>query len=203
MRKQLLLATRNRHKKRELQELLADMEVEILTLEDVDPIPEVVEDGETFEANAVKKARATAMAAGILSLADDSGLEVDALQGKPGVYSARFAGEHATDEENNAKLLKLMESVPDEKRTARFVSVIAICDPQGHVETVRGECKGTIAGIPAGNGGFGYDPLFIPQGYEQTYAQLSAEEKNRISHRGVALAKAVPVLKAYFAARQS
>ncbi|HOQ09488.1 MAG TPA: XTP/dITP diphosphatase [Syntrophomonadaceae bacterium] len=203
MRKQLLLATRNRHKKRELQELLADMEVEILTLEDVDPIPEVVEDGETFEANAVKKARATAMAAGILSLADDSGLEVDALQGKPGVYSARFAGEHATDEENNAKLLKLMESVPDEKRTARFVSVIAICDPQGHVETVRGECKGTIARIPAGNGGFGYDPLFIPQGYEQTYAQLSAEEKNRISHRGVALAKAVPVLKAYFAARQS
>jgi XTP/dITP diphosphohydrolase len=143
------------------------------------------------------------MAAGILSLADDSGLEVDALQGKPGVYSARFAGEHATDEENNAKLLKLMESVPDEKRTARFVSVIAICDPQGHVETVRGECKGTIARIPAGNGGFGYDPLFIPQGYEQTYAQLSAEEKNRISHRGVALAKAVPVLKAYFAARQS
>jgi len=203
MRKQLLLATRNRHKKRELQELLADMEVEILTLKDVDPIPEVVEDGETFEANAVKKARATAMAAGILSLADDSGLEVDALQGKPGVYSARFAGEHATDEENNAKLLKLMESVPDEKRTARFVSVIAICDPQGHVETVRGECKGTIARIPAGNGGFGYDPLFIPQGYEQTYAQLSAEEKNRISHRGVALAKAVPVLKAYFAARQS
>ena len=203
MRKQLLLATRNRHKKRELQELLADMEVEILTLEDVDPIPEVVDDGETFEANAVKKARATAMAAGILSLADDSGLEVDALQGKPGVYSARFAGEHATDEENNAKLLKLMESVPDEKRTARFVSVIAICDPQGHVETVRGECKGTIARIPAGNGGFGYDPLFIPQGYEQTYAQLSAEEKNRISHRGVALAKAVPVLKAYFAARQS
>jgi len=203
MKKQLLLATRNQHKKRELQELLADMEVEILTLEDVDAIPEVEEDGDTFEANAVKKACATALATGILSLADDSGLEVDALQGKPGVYSARFAGEHASDEENNNKLLKLMESVPDEKRSARFVSVIAICDAHGNVKTVRGECSGTIARVPAGSGGFGYDPLFIPNGYKQTYAQLSAAEKNRISHRGAALSKALPVLKEYWAARRS
>lgn len=202
MKKQLLLATRNQHKKRELQELLADMEVDILTLDDVNSVPEVEEDGETFEANAVKKARETALAAGILSLADDSGLEVDALQGRPGVYSARFAGEHASDEENNIKLLKLLDPVPDEKRTARFVSVIAICDADGYVKTVRGECAGTIARAPAGSGGFGYDPLFIPHGYKLTYAQLTAAEKNRISHRGAALAKAVPVLKEYWAARR-
>jgi len=198
MKRQLVLATRNQHKKRELQELMAGMEVEILTLEDVDPVPEVEEDGDTFEANAVKKAYETARATGILCLADDSGLEVDALQGRPGVYSARFAGEHASDEENNIKLLKLLESVPDEERTARFVSVIAICDAQGYVRTVRGECAGTIARVPAGSGGFGYDPLFIPHGYKQTYAQLSAAEKNRISHRGAALAKALPVLKEYW-----
>lgn len=201
MKKKLLLATRNQHKKRELQELLAGMEVEILTLEDVDPIPEVVEDGDTFEANAVKKAYETAQASGLLSLADDSGLEVDALQGRPGVYSARFAGEHATDEDNNAKLLELLDCVPDDKRTARFVSVVAICDAAGTVKTVRGECAGTIARIPAGSGGFGYDPLFVPNGYNKTYAELSSAEKNRISHRGAALSKALPVLKEYLIER--
>lgn len=200
--KKLLLATRNQHKKRELQELLSGMEVDILTLEDVEPIAEVEEDGATFEANAVKKACATAQASGLLSLADDSGLEVDALQGRPGVYSARFAGEEASDEANNQKLLELLESVPDNERSARFVSVIAICDPVRGVQTVRGECSGKITRSPSGTGGFSYDPLFVPCGYNQTYAQLSAAEKNKISHRGVALKKALPVLIEFLTDKQ-
>lgn len=200
--KRLLLATRNQHKKRELQELLSGIEVDILTLEDVIPIAEVEEDGDTFEANAVKKACETAKASGILSLADDSGLEVDILQGKPGVYSARFAGEGASDEANNIKLLELLDSIPDNERSARFVCVIAICDRGCGVKTVRGECAGSIARSPAGTGGFGYDPLFIPCGYNQTYAQLSAAEKNKISHRGVALQKALPFLIEYLTDKQ-
>jgi XTP/dITP diphosphohydrolase len=195
--KQLLLATRNQHKKRELQELLSGMPVDILTLEDIGPMAEVEEDGSTFEANAVKKACAIAKSSGILSLADDSGLEVDALQGEPGVLSARFAGEEASDEANNRKLLRLLESIPDNKSTARFVCVIAICNPPSEVTTVRGECAGKITRSPAGSGGFGYDPLFIPCGYNLTFAQLSAAEKNKISHRSVALKKALPVLTKY------
>jgi len=202
MRK-LLLATRNQHKKRELQELLSDLEIDILTLDDIEPLPEVKEDGTTFEENAVKKACETAQNSGWLSLADDSGLEVDALQGKPGVHSARFAGEGASDEANNAKLLELLKDVPDSERTARFVCVMALCDPSGSLHTVRGECEGHIIRIPSGAGGFGYDPLFVPRGYDQTYAQLSAWAKNNISHRGAALQKILPVLKNYLTDTQT
>ncbi|MGI5921570.1 MAG: XTP/dITP diphosphatase [Syntrophomonadaceae bacterium] len=190
----LLLATRNKHKKQELQEILSDLNLEIVTLEDIEPLPEVEEDGQTFTANAIKKARITASLSGMITLADDSGLVVDALDGKPGVYSARFAGEHATDEENNRKLLKMLKNVPEPQRTARFQCVIAISSPEGKIATVEGSCEGRIALKPSGQGGFGYDPLFIPAGEERSFAMLSAEQKNRISHRGKALKKAKPVI---------
>ena len=124
---------------------------------------------------------------GMPAIADDSGLMVEALGGAPGVYSARFAGEHATDEENNEKLMSLMEEIPDGRRQAKFVSVITLMYPYGRILTARGECPGTIGRVPEGTNGFGYDPLFLPEGYSVTYAQLTAEEKNRISHRAKAL----------------
>ena len=126
-------------------------------------------------------------ATGMPAIADDSGLEADALNGAPGVYSARFSGEGATDESNNAKLLKLMENIPDDERSARFVSVVTLCFPDGTVVAARGECPGTLRRSPRGDGGFGYDPLFVPVGYDKTYAEISAEEKNIISHRAKAL----------------
>lgn len=196
--KRLLLATRNAHKKKELAQLLVDTRLSILTLDDIESVPEIEEDGKTFEENAVKKACETARWTGKVCLADDSGLEVDFLEGRPGVFSARFAGERATDAANNRKLLQLLENVADDQRTARFVCVIAICDPHQQVDVVRGECEGSITSWPAGNGGFGYDPLFVPRGRQKTLAELSELEKNRISHRGRALAQAVPLLKRRF-----
>jgi XTP/dITP diphosphohydrolase len=195
----LLLATRNSHKKQELQELLRDLRIQIVTLDDIEPLPEVEEDGVTFEENAIKKASVNASLSGLVTLADDSGLVVDELDGKPGVYSARFAGEDANDEKNNQKLLKLLKDVQEEKRTARFKCVIAICTPGGKNATIEGSCEGRIAMKPSGHQGFGYDPLFIPQGWEKSFAMLSAEEKNRISHRGKALQKALPVIAEFFA----
>ncbi|SHG80431.1 XTP/dITP diphosphohydrolase [Thermosyntropha lipolytica DSM 11003] len=190
------MATRNQKKKKELQEILSDLDVQVITLEEIEKeVPEIEEDGTTFEANAVKKASITAALTGYICLADDSGLVVDALDGKPGVYSARFAGEGATDEQNNRKLLQLLKGIPEERRTARFVCVIAICTPEGETFTVRGECEGRIAFYPRGEKGFGYDPLFIPCGYQVTFAELSGEEKSRISHRGKALLQAVPIIK--------
>ena len=124
---------------------------------------------------------------GMPAIADDYGLMIEALGGAPGVYSARFAGEHATDEENNEKLMSLMEEIPDGRRQAKFVSVITLMYPDGRILTARGECPGTIGRVPEGTNGFGYDPLFLPEGYSVTYAQLTAEEKNRISHRAKAL----------------
>ena len=175
-------------------EILQDAEWEVLTLEDFPYLPEVIEDGETFADNAVKKAVAVAEATGELSLADDSGLEVDFLGGKPGVYSARFAGEPCDDHENNKKLLELLQGVPDEDRTARFRCVIAVAHPRGEVRLAEGVCEGKIAFYPRGEGGFGYDPLFIPTGYDKTFAEISPEEKNSISHRGKALQKARSIL---------
>ena len=124
---------------------------------------------------------------GISAIADDSGLEVMELNGAPGVYSARFSGENATDESNNLKLLELMKDIPDERRQARFVSVITLCFSNGEVLTARGECPGMILREPAGTGGFGYDPLFLPDGYSETFAQLGEEQKNLMSHRAKAL----------------
>jgi XTP/dITP diphosphohydrolase len=194
----LLLATGNNHKRQELQELLSGLKIQIVTLDDIEPLPEVEEDGFTFEENAIKKASVNASLSGLITLADDSGLAVDELDGKPGVYSARFAGVDANDEKNNQKLLALLNDVPEEQRTARFKCVIAICSPEGKTATVEGSCEGRIAMKPSGHQGFGYDPLFIPQGWKKSFAMLSAEEKNLISHRGKALQKALPVIAEFF-----
>ncbi len=190
----LLLASRNRHKIEELQQMLDGLNIEVISLDDVADIPVIEEDGNTFSENASKKARLTAMHTGFTCLADDSGLVVDSLEGQPGVYSARFAGEDADDRKNNHKLLQMLQGFEDEKRRARFVCVIAISDPQGNICTVEGKCEGRIDYEERGTGGFGYDPLFIPEGYTRTFAQLSREEKNRISHRGQALLKARTLL---------
>jgi XTP/dITP diphosphohydrolase len=194
----LLLASRNQHKIEELQQMLAGLNIEVISLDDVPDMPVIEEDGNTFSENASKKARLTAMHTGFTCLADDSGLVVDALRGQPGVYSARFAGEDADDQKNNRKLLQMLHGFDGEKRRARFVCVIAISDPQGNVHTVEGTCEGRIDYEERGTGGFGYDPLFIPEGYSQTFAELSREEKNRISHRGQALLKARTFLEKIF-----
>ena len=190
----LLLASRNRHKIEELQQMLAGLKIEVISLEDVADMPLIEEDGKTFSENASKKARLTAMHTGFTCLADDSGLVVDALGGQPGVYSARFAGEDADDRKNNRKLMQMLQGFDSERRQARFICVIAISDPQGNICTVEGKCEGRIHYEERGKGGFGYDPLFIPEGYSQTFAELSREEKNRISHLGQALLKARTLL---------
>jgi XTP/dITP diphosphohydrolase len=192
---QLLLATRNNKKKTELQQLLSKADLTLLTLNDIKEIPEIVEDGSSFEENAIKKARETAAWSGYVCLADDSGLVVDVLNGQPGIFSARFAGEDATDESNNEKLLDMMRGIEEGCRTARFVCVIAISTPDGKTETVCGCCEGRIALAPGGSEGFGYDPLFIPVGYDKSFGELPAQIKNTISHRAVALARCVPKLE--------
>ncbi|NMB16742.1 MAG: XTP/dITP diphosphatase [Firmicutes bacterium] len=191
----MVVASRNEHKINEIQAILAGQAWRVLTAHDFPGFPEVVEDGFTLEANALKKAKEIAAFTGYPALADDTGLEVDALGGKPGVYSARFAGAHATYEDNNRKLLRLLEGIPPEKRTARFRCVIAIAEPDGSTHLVEGKCEGLIGFTVKGEGGFGYDPLFIVDGLGKTFAELSPEEKNRVSHRGRALRLAARLLK--------
>lgn len=188
----LVLATNNKGKVRELKELLND--IEVLSLADFPQIPEIIEDGTTFAENAVKKAREIARITESIALADDSGLEVDYLDGQPGIYSARFAGEEKDDSKNNAKLLELLKGVPESKRTARFRCVIAIATPLGETYTAEGTCEGSILSAPEGNDGFGYDPLFYVPEYDKTFAQLDMNIKNKISHRGIALNKAKDIL---------
>ena len=183
----LIVASNNAHKVAELDAILSALGFEVCSLKEAGLHVEPEETGETFEENSYIKAKATLAASGCATVADDSGLMVEALGGAPGVYSARFAGEHATDEENNEKLMSLMEGIPDGRRQAKFVSVITLMYPDGRILTARGECPGTIGRVPEGTNGFGYDPLFLPEGYSVTYAQLTAEEKNRISHRAKAL----------------
>ena len=195
MVRKLLIATRNKQKKRELQAILTGWDVQLLSLDDIAAIPEIIEDGATFAENAIKKARITADLSGCITLADDSGLEVEALGGAPGIFSARFAGLQADDEANNRKILYLLKDVGEDKRTARFVCVIAVAVPNGEVYTVRGICEGKIADRSQGQGGFGYDPLFIPQGFSRTFAELEEEDKNQISHRGQALLQVLPLLR--------
>ncbi|MGE5560733.1 MAG: ribonuclease PH [Chloroflexota bacterium] len=190
----VVFATRNRGKVKELADLIADTGIELLSLADLPGAPEVVEDGDTFEANAAKKAVEIAVWSGLVAVADDSGLEVDALNGAPGVRSARFAGEQASDAENNDKLLRLLADVRPEARTARFVSAIAVATPDGKVETVRGTCEGVVGFEPRGSGGFGYDPLFIVPEHNQTFAELDLATKNQISHRGRAFRLARGIL---------
>ncbi len=183
----IVLATRNQGKTSEIRTILKDYPVELLNLEDFGPIPEVIEDGATFDDNAYKKASFTARVLGYPTIADDSGLVVETLNGAPGVYSARYAGEKATDEENNAKLLSEMTGKAD--RNAAFECVISIAIPTGPALTYEGRCEGFIAEESSGSNGFGYDPLFVCSEFGKSFANLSMEEKNRVSHRGQALDK--------------
>ncbi|MFZ3073398.1 MAG: XTP/dITP diphosphatase [Thermodesulfobacteriota bacterium] len=185
----LLLATKNKGKIKEIRRLLEGQRVNILTLDDFPNVSLPKEDLATFKGNALKKARFVAKKTGIQALSDDSGLCVNALGGRPGVISARYAGDNATDEENVEKLLEEMKDVPNGKRTASFVCVIAFVLPSGKGKTFEGRLEGTIAREPKGKGGFGYDPVFFLPGKGKTLAELKPEEKNLLSHRGAALKK--------------
>ena len=181
----MVLATRNEGKIVEYQDLLKDFDVQIKSLKDFGPIPQVEEDGDTFDDNAYKKAAFTAKVLGIPALADDSGLMVKSLGGLPGVHSARYAGEGASDEEKNLKLLGALKGI--EEREATFMCVISIAVPRGPALTYEGKCDGIIADEMIGDKGFGYDPIFFYPPLNKTFAQMSTEEKNRVSHRGRAM----------------
>ncbi|MCF8128733.1 MAG: XTP/dITP diphosphatase [Deltaproteobacteria bacterium] len=181
----LVLATKNKGKISEFRELFRRSDMEIKTLSDFGPIPPVIEDGDTFEENAVKKAQFTARVLGVPALADDSGLAVKALGGAPGVFSSRYAGENADDDANNRKLLNEMAGVED--RSAAFMCVLVIAVPRGPALVYEGRCEGMIAEKPEGDGGFGYDTLFYYPPLAKTFAQLTGQEKNRVSHRGKAI----------------
>lgn len=183
----LVIASRNKGKIEEFKTLFSGFPINIKSLNDFGPIPEPLEDGKTFEENAYKKAHFTARVLGFPALADDSGLVVEALGGQPGVFSARYAGEGAGDEENIRKLLRTMERVTD--RRAAFECVIAVAVPRGPALIYEGRCEGEIARAPSGRNGFGYDPVFIYLPLRKTFAELSREEKNRVSHRGKAMAQ--------------
>ncbi|QEK12955.1 XTP/dITP diphosphatase [Crassaminicella thermophila] len=186
----VVIASKNKHKLEEIKEILKGFPLEIKSMDEVGlEHLEIVEDGETFEENSMKKAVAVMKETGNIAIADDSGLEVKAIGNKPGVYSARFSGENATDEKNNKKLLDMLKDIPMEKRNARFVSVISVAFPDGRKIHVRGECEGFIGFEKRGESGFGYDPLFIVPKYNKTFAELGAEIKNKISHRAKALEK--------------
>ncbi len=198
---ELLVATTNRGKLAEVQAALKELPVKIISLANLGTWPEVMEDGRTFEENALKKARTLADFSGYLTLADDSGLEVDALGGAPGIFSARYGGEEGDDARNNEKLLNALAGLPGENRAARFVCVLALCTPgsMGKREWVfRGECEGRIAFAPKGENGFGYDPLFFFPFFGKTFAEIDRETKGRVSHRGKALRKLLEALPSLF-----
>ena len=186
----LLLATTNRGKAREFQYLFSGVPYHLVTMADEGFTTDVAETGKTFEENAALKASTLAMESGLLTLADDSGLEVDALGGEPGLLSHRYAGDNATDEDRVNFLLKKLDGVPEEKRTARFRCVIAVASPDNKIEMFSGECPGIIAFAPRGDNGFGYDPVFYVPEYGKTLAELPSDIKNKISHRGRAAVKA-------------
>ncbi len=183
----LVIATRNKNKLKEFREILKDLQIQILSLDDFGPIPEAVEDGETFDDNAYKKAIFTAKILGLPAIADDSGLVVEALEGAPGVRSARYASEDANDEDNLQKLLAELKGV--ENRKAHFECVLSIAVPSGPALTYEGSCEGIILDEKRGESGFGYDPVFYYEGYGKTFAELTMQEKNKVSHRGKALAQ--------------
>ncbi len=182
----IALATRNPGKIREILRICADWPVEWLTHEQL-TFPDVEETGRTYLDNALLKARSVAATTGEAALADDSGIEVDALGGAPGPRSARYAGEGASDEDNLRALLRAVAGVPSGGRTARYRAVVAVAWPDGHAEWAEGVCEGSLRTAPRGSGGFGYDPIFEPAGWDRTMAELTPEEKDRISHRGDAL----------------
>lgn len=183
----LVIATRNKGKTKEIKDLLKDYPVDIQNLDDFGPIPQIEEDGDTFDENAYKKASFAARILGLPTLADDSGLIVEALDGAPGIHSARYAGENATDKEKYLKLLNEMKGKTNRK--AAFECVISVAVPTGAALTYEARCEGIIAKEPAGSNGFGYDPVFFYPPFHKTFAQISRSEKNRISHRGKALAE--------------
>ena len=183
----IVLATRNRKKVEEISRVLQDHSVELLSLVDFPHCPEVVEDGDTFQANAEKKAREVADFTGHYALADDSGLVVDALDGAPGIYSARYAGPEATDRANLQKVLSELKNRSTRLRTARFQCVISLATPGGEVKSFSGRVEGRIGESPQGENGFGYDPVFVPDGHQITFAQMSDQQKDALSHRGRAL----------------
>ena len=196
MTDQIVLATHNADKRVEIGALLSDLGMTVRSLAEFPQAPVVVEDGETCQANAIKKARAIADHTGLIAVADDTGLEVDALGGHPGVHAARYAGAQVSYEDNWKKLLHELDGVPVERRGARFLTVVAVARPAAdHVETVEGVLNGVIALRPAGSGGFGYDPVFLVPELGKTLAELTPSEKNRISHRAKAFAKAKSVLQ--------
>ncbi|HLV08622.1 MAG TPA: XTP/dITP diphosphatase [Halanaerobiales bacterium] len=190
MERKLLIASNNQGKIREIRCILKDFDLQITAQNIFPELKEVKEDGESFQENALKKARTRARETGLLTLADDSGLEVDYLNGRPGIYSARYAGADADDRDNYRKLLKEMQGVLFKQRKARFRAVIALVDPKKDQEiTVEGSCEGIIVDRPSGDSGFGYDPVFYLPEYKKTMAEIPAEQKNRISHRAKALQK--------------
>jgi XTP/dITP diphosphohydrolase len=198
-RPELLIATGNKGKVLELHSLLASLPLQLRSLAEFPGIVEVEESGQTFADNAALKARGYARQTGLWTLADDSGLEVDALGGAPGVFSARYGGEGATDAGRVRRLLEELSEYDGQERQARFICVIAIADQQGQVANIStGKCEGQIAPAPLGRGGFGYDPVFIPHGFNQTFGQLSPEIKQSISHRALALQGALAFLDSRF-----
>ena len=198
MKPKLLLGTGNRKKLEELDTLLSDLPFDLVSLRDYPHVKEVEEDGKTFEENAVKKAAGIARQTGVLTLGEDSGLTVDALEGAPGVYSARFAGPEKDDLKNCRKILRVMEKFPDTCRGAAFVSVVAVATPEKLVGVVTGEVRGDIAREMRGSNGFGYDPIFIYGPYGgRTFGEVPAEMKHRVSHRASAVLKARKLLEAY------
>ena len=190
----LVIATRNKKKKEEIVSILSDLKLRLYTLDEFEDVPEVVEDKDTLEGNAIKKAVEAALNIKKIILADDSGLEVDALDNRPGVHSARFAGQDQNDQANIDKLLKLLEGVPADQRKARFRCVIALAGPQGLIDVVEGRCEGLIAFERKGEYGFGYDPVFIVPEYNKTFAELGKEIKDKISHRALALQAAREII---------
>jgi XTP/dITP diphosphohydrolase len=198
----VIIATRNKGKVREIRKALQGLGLRIYSLDDFPDVPRIEEDGKSFAENALKKARFCSQYFGKLAIADDSGLEVDWLKGLPGVFSARYAGERATDHENNQKLLREMERVSLSKRGAEFKCVIAIVSPDGREGLSEGSCRGRIGLKETGRRGFGYDPLFVLPRFGKTMAQLSLGEKNRVSHRGKALRKLRKILSKFQGRRE-
>lgn len=195
MIKELILASGNKGKISEFQTLLEELQIEVHSMKEYPEIGKIVEDGNSFQENALIKARTVCKATGKPALADDSGIMVDTLGGKPGIYSARYAGEPCDDRANNEKLLAEMADVPEEARGAQFYCAIALVMPDGREALAEGICRGTILRELRGDGGFGYDPLFYVPELEKSFAELNMEEKNQISHRGKANRKAVQILR--------
>lgn len=191
----VIIASGNQGKLKEFKELMKDLAVEVKSLKDFPEIGDIEENGTSFAENAYIKAKAVYEATGCLSIADDSGLEVDALDGAPGIYSARYAGENKDDKANNEKLLKEMDAVPNEKRGAQFHCAIVAIDKEGRRYDAEGIVRGEILRVPQGDNGFGYDPLFYIEEFGRTTAELSMDEKNKISHRGKAVRQIVDILK--------